>query len=143
MPNTDMQRALMIASYMAEEPVVGKWMALRPQIYAALRPGDFDPILDLIDAHLELWTEVIETEFGLREDCSAERRTEIHGPADVAFAKLLKTVRMTMAGMRAIIEYLVAWDNGNVLETSGAYLQTLLRSPILQIPPPASGARAA
>jgi hypothetical protein len=54
MPNADMQRAAMIASYMADEPVVEKWMALRPRIYAALRPGDFDPILYLIDSHLKL-----------------------------------------------------------------------------------------
>jgi hypothetical protein len=142
MPNTDTQRARMIASYVADEPVVEKWMALRPRIYAALRPGDFDPILDLIDAHCELWTEAIEIEFGLRGDWSAERRAEVHGPVDVAFAKLLETAPTTMAGLRAVIEYLVAWDDSNVLQTSGAYLQTLLRSPILQVPLSAWATRA-
>ena len=143
MPNTEMQRALMIASYMADEPVVEKWMALRPRIYAALWPGDFDPILDLIDAHLELWTEAIEIEFWLQGDWSAQRRAEIHGPVDVAFAKLLETAPTTMGGLRAVMEYLVARDDGNVLQTSGTYLQTLLRSPILQIPLSASADRAA
>jgi hypothetical protein len=143
MPNADMQRAAMIASYMADEPVVEKWMALRPRIYAALRPGDFDPILYLIDSHLKLWTEAVEIEFGLREDWSVERRAEIHGPVDVAFAKLLETAPTTMVGLRAVVEYLVAWDDSNVLQAGGAYLQTLLRSPILQNPLSASAARAA
>jgi hypothetical protein len=34
MPNADTQRALMISSYMADEPVVRTRLALRPQVYA-------------------------------------------------------------------------------------------------------------
>ena len=142
MPNADTQRALMISSYMADEPVVRTWLALRPQVYAGWDPGEPDPILALIDSHLELWRKAIEMEFGL-DYWSAERRAEIHGPVDVAFVKLLETAPTTIAGLRAVIEYLVAWNDSNVLQTSGAYLQTLLRSPILQVPRPASAARAA
>ena len=76
MPNADTQRALMITSYMADEPVVKTWLALRPQVHAGLDPGDPDPILALIDSHLELWRKAIEIEFGL-DYCSSERRAEI------------------------------------------------------------------
>jgi hypothetical protein len=134
MANADTQRSLMITSYMADEHVAKTWLALRPQAYAALRPGEFDPILDLIDVHLELWTKAVETEFGLSGDGSAARRAEIHQPADAAFAKLRETPPTTLAGARAIIEYLVAWDSDCVPETSGEYLQTLLGSPIFDVP---------
>jgi hypothetical protein len=75
----------------------------------------------------------IEIEFGL-DHCSSERRAEIHAPAHAAFAKLLETPPTTISGTRAIIEYLVAWDGGNVPEDSGEYLQTLLHSPIFHFP---------
>lgn len=133
MPNADTQRALMITSYMADEPVVKTWLALRPQVHAGLDPGDPDPILALIDSHLELWRKAIEIEFGL-DYCSSERRAEIHAPAHAVFAKLLETPPTSISGTRAIIEYLVAWDDGNVPEDSGEYLQTLLRSPIFHVP---------
>jgi hypothetical protein len=47
--------------------------------------------------------------------------------ADVAMYKLMKTPPTTLAGMRAIIQYLVDWDN----DSSYYYLPTLLRSPLL------------
>jgi hypothetical protein len=47
--------------------------------------------------------------------------------ADAAMAKLMKTPPTTLAGMRAIIQYLVDWVN----DSGYYYLPTLLRSPIL------------
>ena len=47
--------------------------------------------------------------------------------AEVAMYKLMKTPPTTLAGMRAIIQYLVDWDN----DSGYYYLPTLLRSPLL------------
>ena len=97
MPNADTQRALMISSYMADEPVVRTWLALRPQIYAGWDPGEPDPILALIDSHLELWRKAIEMEFGL-DYWSAERRAEIHGPLTSPLSNCLKRRRPPLLG---------------------------------------------
>jgi hypothetical protein len=102
MPNGGTQRALTITSYMADEPVVKTRLALRPQVYAGLDPGEPHPILALLDSHLELRRKAIEIEFGL-DYCSSGRRAEIHAPARAAFAKLLETPPTTLAGTRAII----------------------------------------
>jgi hypothetical protein len=52
-------------------------------------------------------------------------------PADVALEEIMKTPPTTPAGARAVIEYLVEWDKDGSMETSGQYLATLLRSPVL------------
>ena len=140
MPNTDTPRPLIITSYMADVGQIEKWLAIRPQVYAALSPGESDPLIEMIDTHLELelWTKATEAEFRGFAD-----RADRHRLADAAFAKLLDTPPMTVAGARAIIEYLVAWDDGSVPETGGEYLKTLLRSPIFGLSPPAVHAAAA
>jgi hypothetical protein len=135
MPNADTPRALRITSYMADEPVVKKWLALRPQAYAALKPGEFDPILDLIDLHLELWTKVVEAEFPEGKEpnqhCSSERSAGIHWLADIVDATLRETPPATRAGARAIMEYLAAMDEESIPKDSVQYFTTtLLRSPI-------------
>jgi hypothetical protein len=43
----------------------------------------------------------------------------------------MKVPPTTPAGARAVIEHLVEWDKDGVRETSGQYLATLLRSPLL------------
>ena len=47
--------------------------------------------------------------------------------ADAAMYELMNTPPTTLAGMRAIIQYLVDWDN----DSGYYYLPTLLRSPLL------------
>jgi hypothetical protein len=53
------------------------------------------------------------------------------GLADVAPAELLKKPPTTPAGERMAIKWLVEFDEGRILETSGWRLPTLLRSPLL------------
>jgi len=77
--------------------VVRTWLALRPQIYAGWDPGEPDPILALIDSHLELWRKAIEMEFGL-DYWSAERRAEIHGPLTSPLSNCLKRRRPPLLG---------------------------------------------
>jgi len=48
-------------------------------------------------------------------------------------ARLLATPPRTLAGARAAIAWLVEYDEPNIPETSGAYLRTLIRSPIFAI----------
>jgi hypothetical protein len=44
-------------------------------------------------------------------------------------AELMKTPPTTLAGIRAIIQYLVDWDN----DSAYYYLSTMLRSPLLGV----------
>jgi hypothetical protein len=43
----------------------------------------------------------------------------------------MKAPPTTRAGARAVIEHLVEWDKDGSMETSGQYLATLLRCPVL------------
>ena len=43
--------------------------------------------------------------------------------------ELMKTPPTTLAGIRAVIQYLVDWDNDS--DSGHHYLPTLLRSPLL------------
>jgi hypothetical protein len=69
-----------------------------------------------------------------REVTQADRAA--HEAADdaetEALEALLGTVPQTRAGARAVVEYLIEFDSGCEPRTSGQYLQTLLRSPVLQ-----------
>jgi hypothetical protein len=47
-----------------------------------------------------------------------------------ALSELKATAPLTLAGMRAAIQYFVGFDEGCVPEDSGEYMATLLRSPI-------------
>ena len=89
-----------------------------------------DPIFDLIEAHREAWAKAVEADYA--DELAAERE-ERHRLAKDALAKLLETPPATLAGVRAIIEYLVEWDKECIPEDSGEYLPTLLRSPIFDL----------
>jgi hypothetical protein len=45
-------------------------------------------------------------------------------------AELQETPPTTLAGARAAMAWLIEYDEPNIPETSGAYLRTLIRSPI-------------
>jgi hypothetical protein len=81
-----------------------------------------DEIFRLIAAHKAAWALLMEL-----DDRNHETFEEGGRAADGAMADLMRTPAMTLAGMRAIIEYLVDWDNAS----GYYYLPTLLRSPLL------------
>jgi hypothetical protein len=111
--------------------------ALAAEFKAALQaitaPAD-DPIFELIEAHRKAWARIVDAHENLKGALSEEAFTfEIKArDSKVADAKneLLKTPPATLAGARAIIEYLIEWDKDCDPETSYEYLSTLLRSPM-------------
>ena len=66
----------------------------------------------------------------LGETEEEDRVIAAHRVLGAALAELLETPPTTLAGARAAIAWLVEYDEPNIPETSGAYLRTLIRSPI-------------
>jgi len=97
-------------------------VAAIPTIAAAERP---DPVFGLLKAHKAAWAHLLET-----EDLTDDHETlEAAGRAvDVALDEITTTPPTTVAGMRAVMEYLVRLDGHE------DYLPTLLRSSILRSP---------
>lgn len=96
-------------------------MAAIPAIDA---PAEPDPVFALIEAHKAAWAR-----FDAIEDVSDEAAFEAAGHAgDATLAELAATPPTTIAGMRAVLEYLVELDGHS------DYLPTLLRSSILRSP---------
>jgi hypothetical protein len=81
-----------------------------------------DAIFGLIAAHKAAWAQFVEL-----DDRDHEMFEEGERAADAAMAELMKTSPTTLAGIRAIIQYLVDWDN----DIGYYYLPTLLGSPLL------------
>jgi hypothetical protein len=84
-----------------------------------------DPVLALVEAHKAAWARLLRI-----EDLTDDHETlEAAGRAvDVALDAITSTPPTTVAGMRAVMEYLVELD-GHM-----DYLPTLLRSSILRSP---------
>jgi hypothetical protein len=85
-------------------------------------PAERDPIFGLVAAHKAAWAQFTEL-----DDRDHETFEEGGRAADAAMYELMNTPPTTLAGMRAIIQYLVDWDN----DSGYYYLPTLLRSPLL------------
>jgi len=85
-------------------------------------PAERDPIFGLVAAHKAAWAQFMEL-----DDRDHETFEEGGRAADAAMYELMNTPPTTLAGMRAIIQYLVDWDN----DSGYYYLPTLLRSPLL------------
>jgi hypothetical protein len=81
-----------------------------------------DAIFGLIGAHKAAWAQCMEL-----DERNHETFEEGGQAADAAMYKLMNTPPTTLAGIRAIIQYLVEWDN----DSGYYYLPTLLRSPLL------------
>ena len=81
-----------------------------------------DAIFGLIGAHKAVWAQFMEL-----DERDHETFEEGGQAADVAMDELMNTPPTTLAGIRAIIQYLVEWDN----DSGYYYLPTLLRSPLL------------
>jgi hypothetical protein len=97
-------------------------VATIPAIAAAEPP---DPVFGLLQAHKAAWARLLEI-----EDRTDDYETlEVAGRAvDVELDKITSTPPTTVAGMRAVMEYLVELDGHS------DHLPTLLRSSLLRSP---------
>ena len=93
-----------------------------PAIPSTAATEEPDAIFGLIGAHKAAWTQFMEL-----DERDHETFEEGGQAADAAMYKLMNTPPTTLAGIRAIIQYLVEWDN----DSGYYYLPTLLRSPLL------------
>jgi hypothetical protein len=84
-----------------------------------------DPVFGLLEAHKAAWVRLLETENRTDDYYELE---EAARAADAALDQITKTPPATLAGMRAVIAYLVDLDG------HCDYLPTLLRSSILRSP---------
>jgi hypothetical protein len=76
----------------------------------------------LVAAHKAAWAQFMEL-----DERDHETFEEGGRAADAAMYELMNTPPTTLAGMRAVIQYLVDWDN----DSGYCYMPTLLRSPLL------------
>jgi hypothetical protein len=85
-----------------------------------------DPVLALVARCRREWNNFGEAleKTGASDDEQARRAFE------AALARLLETPPTTLAGAREAIAWFAEYDEPNIPETSGAYLRTLIRSPI-------------
>jgi hypothetical protein len=91
-----------------------------PAIAATAEP---DSVLGLLEAHKATWARFMDL-----DGSDHELFTEAAGAVDAALDAITSTPPTTVAGMRAVIEYLVELDGHT------DYLPTLLRSSILRSP---------
>ena len=102
-----------------------------------------DPVFQLIEAHREPFrllcdactaTDTVVARREGREITLEDQAAYVaaDGVETLAFECLLETAPHTVAGVRAVIAHLAEYDSGCAPEASGRYLQTLLRSPVLQ-----------
>jgi hypothetical protein len=90
-----------------------------------------DPIFESIDAHSQAWA--LFAEIDAMEPCDEQLRRRAEQVSKKALRRLLATPPTTLAGMRAMIEYLHKWDEDSEPQNSWEYLKTLLRSPIFAL----------
>jgi hypothetical protein len=93
-----------------------------PAIPAKSATEEPDAIFGLIGAHKAAWAQFMDL-----DERDHETFEEGGQAADAAMYELMNTPPTTLAGIRAIIQYLVDWDN----DSGYYYLPTLLRSPLL------------
>jgi hypothetical protein len=82
-----------------------------------------DPVFALLEAHKAAWAR-----FEEQDGSNHEAFTAAAGTVDAALDAITNTPPTTVAGMRAVIEYLVGLDGHE------DYLPTLLRSSLLRSP---------
>jgi hypothetical protein len=97
-------------------------VAAMPSIAAAELP---DPVFGLLQAHKAAWARLLETE--ARTD-DFEALEQAGRAVDVALNEITTTPPTTVAGMRAVLEYLLKVDG------HADYLPALLRSSLLRSP---------
>src|SRR5580658_6223461 len=105
-----------------------------------------DPVFAAIEAHRAAWVAEMAAMDRADEPLAREQGRTVT-PADIeadkqakratddAMTALQQTAPVTMAGLRAAIAYLVAWDGGQMCEDASTGLQALLGSPLFGTPP--------
>jgi hypothetical protein len=96
-------------------------------IPAMAAPSEADPVFALLEAHKAAWARLLETEN--RTD-DYEALEEAGGAADAAFNEITTTPPTTVAGMRAVMKYLIDLD-GHMDYLPALLLSSILRSPVL------------
>jgi hypothetical protein len=132
--NTPMNRRAALAGALAAFPAIaGAASLVGPPAAAAA-----DPIFVAIGRHKTAWTAFVETVDSLNnvegEQGGSEeevRYMEANAAANDALEAFLATPPMTLAGLRAALEYVVEVDSGCMLDNGGRIAETLLRSPAL------------
>ena len=92
------------------------------RIHAIGAPAEGDPIFGLVAAHKAAWAQFMKQDDRGHE--TFEEGGRARGRRDV---RANEHTADGVAGMRAMIQYLVDWDN----DSGYYYLPTLLRSPLL------------
>ena len=131
---TPMNRRAVLAGALAAFPAVAGAASLAASPAAAAA----DPIFAAIERHKTAWTAFVETVDllnsveGEQEGSDEEIRCmEANAAANDALEAFLATPPMTLAGLRAALEYVVEVDGGCMLDNGGRIAETLLRSPAL------------
>ena len=130
--NTPMNRRVALAGALAAFPAIAGAASL------VAPPAAADPIFVAIERHKTAWTAFVETVDllnnveGEQEGSEEEiRYMEANAAANDALEAFLATPPMTLAGLRAALEYVVEVDGGCMLDNGGRIAETLLRSPAL------------
>ena len=138
--NTPFTRRAALSGALAAIPALaGAAIVATPSLALAANP---DPIFAAIEWHREAWR-IFDATCGLTDNVVADREGREVTPDDeaayeaandaeeAALANMCETPPQTVAGMRAAIEYFVKFDTGCMPDASGAFLATLLKSPVL------------
>jgi hypothetical protein len=123
-----MSTATVLAKNAPTSPEVTSAQLGEALVAAARAAGNYDSIFDEIEAHSLAWALLVEIDDMKPRDEQLYRRA--NQVSERTHRRLLATPPTTLAGMRAIIEYLIKWDEHSEPETSYEYLSTLLLSPI-------------
>ncbi len=99
------------------------------RLFGATEEAKLDPIFPAMKRHYELWLRYVELDYTDPRD--EEARSRANEAESVALEHLLSIAPTTLRGLRTIIAYLVEFDRDSLPETSGEYMATLLRSPVL------------
>jgi hypothetical protein len=94
-----------------------------------LRGPEPDPVLAMVQAARKAWERV-----GAAEKAEDQKLVdEALGVFQATMDRIQETPPTTVAGARSVIEWFVQYDEPNIPEESGAYMRTLIRSPIFAI----------
>jgi hypothetical protein len=127
-----------LAQAAAAAPLASPIFGLREQAAYSPTPGD-DPIFAAIKRHADAWyalwrhEDVIEKAIFDRPMTETERALAdaVSAEEDEALEALLGTAPTTAAGVRAALEHIQRFDETGLPDNLAAFLEALLRSPVL------------
>ena len=100
---------------------------------AATEAAPVDPVFAAIERHRVLWSRVVDMDQETdpcRVHPGPHAYKAAHEEYEAAEEALLTTVPVTKGGARAILEYLIKFDEGCEPDVTGGYFPTLLKSPL-------------